>query len=105
MYSEQIELVVHYKTTTQSGAVTIAESTKTILGKKKSVNRSEFYAAYAVGLRLSHVWEIVPEEFTLADVTVDGKTYHATHIRYNGELYEIVRTYQVNEYALEITVQ
>jgi hypothetical protein len=104
MYSEQIELVVQYKTTTQSG-VEIAESTATILGKKKSVNRTEFYAAYGVGLRLSHIWEIIPEEFTLADVTVNGKTYHATHIRYNGELYEIVRTYQVNEYALEITVQ
>ena len=104
MYSEQIELVVQYKTTTQSG-VEIAESTATIKKKKKSVNRTEFYAAYGVGLRLSHIWEIIPEEFTLADVTVNGKTYHATHIRYNGELYEIVRTYQVNEYALEITVQ
>lgn len=104
MYSEQIELVVQYKRTTQSG-VKIAESTATILGKKKSVNRTEFYAAYGVGLRLSHIWEIIPEEFTLADVTVNGKTYHATHIRYNGELYEIVRTYQVNEYALEITVR
>lgn len=100
MYAEQIELVVQYK----NGAE-IKESTAEIFGTKKSVNRSEFYAAYGVGLRLSHVWEIIPEEFNLADITVDGVTYHATHIRYGGALYEIVRTYQVNDYALEITVR
>lgn len=100
MYAEQIELVVQYKNGTQ-----IAENSVAIMGTKKSVNRNEFYAAYAVGLRLSHSWEIIPEEFALADITVDGVTYHATHIRYNGELYEIVRTYQVNEYALEVVVR
>lgn len=100
MYAEQIELVVQYKDGTQ-----IAENSVAIMGTKKSVNRNEFYAAYAVGLRLSHSWEIIPEEFALADITVDGVTYHATHIRYNGELYEIVRTYQVNEYALEVVVR
>lgn len=100
MYAEQIELVVQYKNGTQ-----IAENSVAIMGTKKSVNRNEFYAAYAVGLRLSHVWEIIPEEFTLADITVDDVTYHATHIRYNDELYEIVRTYQVDDYALEIMVR
>ena len=100
MYAEQIELVVQYKNGTQ-----IAENSVAIMGTKKSVNRNEFYAAYAVGLRLSHSWEIIPEEFALADITVNGVTYHATHIRYNGELYEIVRTYQVNEYALEVVVR
>lgn len=105
MYAEQIELVTQYKRAISGGGVEVAENTATIFGTKKSVNRSEFYAAYAVGLRLSHIWEIIPEEFSLADITVGGVTYHATHIRYGGELYEIVRTYQVNDYALEITVR
>ena len=100
MKANAIELVVQYK----DGAE-IKENTAKIFASKKSVSRNEFYAAYGVGLKTGYIFVIHPSEFCLADLEVGGVVYSATHIRYNGTLYEIVRTYQKDNYNLEITVK
>lgn len=99
----KIELVTQYKDGT-----TIKEYKKEIFASIKSVARNEFYSAYAMGLRLKHVFVIHSWEFSVANypVTTDQvtTTYRPTHVRYNNELYEIVRTYEVERGQLEITV-
>ena len=100
----KIELVTQYKDGT-----TIKENTREIFASVKSVARNEFYSAYAMGLRLKYIFVIHSWEFSIADypVTTDQvtTTYHPTHVRYNNELYEIVRTYEVERGQLEITVK
>ena len=100
----KIELVTQYKDGT-----TIKEYTKEIFASIKSVTRNEFYAAYGVGLRLKHVFVIHSWEFSVADYPITTgqttPTYKPTHIRYDGDLYEIVRTYEVDRGQLEVTVK
>lgn len=100
----KIELVTQYKDGT-----TIKENTREIFASVKSVARNEFYSAYAMGLRLKYIFVIHSWEFSIADypVTTDEvtTTYRPTHIRYEGELFEIVRTYEVERGQLEITVK
>lgn len=100
----KIELVTQYKEGT-----TIKENKKEIFASVKSVARNEFYTAYAMGLRLKHIFVIHSWEFSCADYPVTTETvtttYHPTHVRYNGELYEIVRTYEVDRGLMEITVK
>lgn len=100
MRTDTITLVTQYKSGKQ-----VLENTQDIFGQRKSLKRNEFYAAYGVGLRPTYIFEINPAEFKLADITVAGKTYHATHIRFNGDLYEIIRTYEVDRFNMEITVK
>jgi hypothetical protein len=100
----KIELVTQYKDGT-----TIKENTREIFASVKSVARNEFYSAYAMGLRLKYIFVIHSWEFSIADypVTTDEvtTTYRPTHIRYEDELFEIVRTYEVERGQLEITVK
>ena len=98
----KIELVTQYKDGT-----TIKENSKEIFASIKSVARNEFYTAYGMGLRLKHIFVIHSWEFSIADklVTTAQVTYHPTHVRYNGELFEIVRTYEVERGTMEITVK
>lgn len=100
----KIELVTQYKEGT-----TIKENKKEIFASVKSVARNEFYTAYAVGLRLKHIFVIHSWEFSCADYPITTEqvttTYHPTHVRYNNELYEIVRTYETDRGLMEITVK
>jgi len=96
MRNEVIELVTQYKSGT-----TIAEKTVEVMAKRKSLGRTEFYAAYGVGLTVSHIFVINPAEYYLADQ--GGQ--HATHVRYNNKLCKIIRTYEKNRFEMELTVQ
>lgn len=95
MKAEKIELVTQYK----DGA-TIKEKAVEIFAKRKSVSFNEFYAAYGTGLRPKYIFAIYPGEYKLADV---GEA-SATHIRYGGKLYPIIRAYEVDRITMELTV-
>lgn len=95
MKSEQIELVCQYKDGKE-----IKENSVTIFAQKKSVKFNEFYAAVGVGLKPSLIFNIYPEEFSLADV--NGA--HATHIRYRGQLHPIIRAYEKNRFEMELSI-
>lgn len=100
MRDEKIVLVTKYP----EGAE-IKTNEAEIFAEKKSATRSEFYAAYAANLNVGFVFDIYPDEYCMADVTVNDKTYSATHIRYEGREYEIVRTFTKNENSMEVTVK
>lgn len=100
MKSETIELITQYKE-----GKTIKEFSQPIYAKSKSLSRNEFYSAYGVGLRPNRIFVVHPMEYQLADVRTEDKVYHATHIRFEGELFEIVRTYEVDRFNMEITVK
>lgn len=95
----KIELVTKYKRGTE-----VKEYTYKVWAKKKSLTRSEFYAAYAAGLKPQMIFDILPEEYRLADVSVNDVVYHATKVRFEGHEYGIIRTFERNRVSMEMTV-
>lgn len=67
---------------------------------RKSAGRSEYYAAYAVGLKPKFVLEIDPLDWE--SLTERGE--HANKVIYKGAEYNILRDYQTDESSLELTV-
>ena len=67
---------------------------------RKSAGRSEYYAAYAVGLKPKFVLEIDPMDWE--SLTEQGE--YANKVIYKGAVYNILRDYQTDESSLELTV-
>lgn len=99
MRNEVITLVTQYKEGKEK-----KENTVEIFASKESLSRSEFYASYGVGLRPQYVFNILPDEYYMAAVVIDGKTYNPTHVRYNNSEFAIIRTYEKNKSSMDMTV-
>lgn len=86
------------KITTDEAGDTVSETTwKEIFAEKKSIASQEFYQAHSEGLKPEFKFVIHPSEY---DRKVDGP-----HIRYDEELFKIIRTYEKDSESLEITVE
>lgn len=68
---------------------------------EKSVTRSEFYNALRNDIAVKTILEARIEDFELSEHIVDGKRKYATQIRYNGEVYDIVRTFKKSKSKIE----
>ena len=105
MRNDIIQVVTEYK----EGVELKCKISEEIFAEKKSVARSEFYAAQAAGLSAKLVFEMDPEEFEGCNVCVQegDKTekYYPGHVLYNGEKFEISRTYIKDSSSVEITVK
>lgn len=71
-----------------------------IFCSRKSAGRSEYYAAYAVGLKPRLILEIDPLDWE----SISEQGSQADKVLYNGVEYNILRDYQKNESSLELTV-
>ena len=81
----------------------IERVTEEIFCRKKSSTRSEFYGAYAVGLKPKFVLEIDLWDWE----NLSGKLpddIEPTRVGYRGIEYHILRRYQTNENTMELTV-
>lgn len=82
---------------------TIGRITEDIYCEKKSSTRAEFYGAYAVGLRPKFVLEIDPYDWEMVAEQLE-KGSVPTIVLYRGVEYTVLRSYQTNESAMELTV-
>ncbi len=88
----------------------IAEIEKDVFCSRKSAVRSEFYAAYAVGLKPRFVLQLDPMDWKAIldllpkDLPEDVKEIAPNKVRYCGSVYNIYRDYQTDESTIEITV-
>lgn len=80
--------VVRLITKTADGA-SVKESPHDVYADKKSVNRSEFYAAYAAGLNLKYIFVVDTEDYEDAD--------EPQMLEYHDRRYNIVRSYETDE--------
>jgi SPP1 family predicted phage head-tail adaptor len=72
----------------------LAESSRSVFANKKSVNRDEFYKAYANALRPTVAFDIRAAEYS-------GEQ----KLRHNGTDYMIIRTYSRNDETIELVCQ
>ncbi|MCL2695438.1 MAG: head-tail adaptor protein [Clostridiales bacterium] len=62
-----------------------------LFANRQPVHASEFHAAQAEGREVQHMFEVRPAEYT-------GETF----ARYDGQVYQIYRTYQKAENVIEL---
>ena len=70
---------------------------------RKSSARTEFYSAYAVGLKPRFILEIDPMDWEMMADRLPGPD-EPTMVRHGGNDYNILRSYQVDEGRMELTV-
>lgn len=86
-----INLIAETHTRNEYGVDITTETARKVFCSLKSVSRSDFYAAEQTGLALDHVFITNPVN------------YHGERIvEYQGNRYEITRTYQPSSDSLEI---
>lgn len=66
-----------------------------VYANKKSIKRSEFYQAYAAGYKPEKCFEVKTVEF-------DEDKY--THAKYEGTMYRILRSYEIDSEITEIVL-
>lgn len=82
---------------------------KTLFCGKKSVRSSEFYAATQVGFTPKYVLEFDLDDYqsSFINVTESGgktKIQEPTECIYDGQTYNIIRTYEPDNYTIEVTI-
>lgn len=83
----------------------IEKHEETVFCEKISCSRNEYYAAYAVGLRPKFMLSIFPPDFELGFVmNADGTVSEPTQVKYQGRVYNILRTYEKDMDTMELTV-
>ena len=101
VHNDEAKLV----TLTASGAQVTRTETP-VWCTKKSVSYKEFYAAVEVGINPTYIFEVDIDEY-LAAVHTDetsGKKTRPTELIFDGEKFNIIRTYEKVGGLMEITV-
>lgn len=73
-----------------------------IFVNEKSATRTEFYEALRAGVKIKTVLETRQEDWELSARTVSGKKEYATQLKYDGAIYDIVRTFKNDKSMIEI---
>lgn len=94
MRDNELTLIVHIA----EGARQMEYPT-TVWANRKATNRAEFYAAYDVGLKVSHTFDIDANDWLWA--AYNGVS--PTMVQYAGQRYNIIRTYEHGE-LVEVVV-
>lgn len=97
--NDQATLIVY----TRNKSVLIPNRTTKYCGKK-SVRYSEFYAATQVGMTPKYILEFDLEEYEDTYITTSDGKQIPTEIEYNGEHYNVIRTYEPDNYTIEVTI-
>lgn len=70
---------------------------------EKSVRHTEFYEALRSGMKPRIIFEVRLEDWELSKHQIDGKTYYAEKVEYDGEIYDVIRSYKRNKGFIQIT--
>ena len=95
-------------TLTAAGSEVTRNETEVFCGKK-SVNFKEFYAASQVGINPSYIFEMDISEYESAVIRTPNADQTVTVTRpteliYQGEKFNIIRTYETTNQLIEVTV-
>lgn len=92
--------------TLQANGSTVTRLETSVYCTRKSVSYKEFYAAVEVGINPTYIFEVDIDEY-LAAVVVDqvsGKKTRPTELIFEGEKFNIIRTYEKVGGIIEVTV-
>lgn len=93
MWRDVVELIDESASVNDIGDQVFAETSTQVFANKKSVRQSEFYQAFAHGLRPELMFEIRSIEYS-----------NQTSLRYKNKQYTILRTFSKNDEVTELVV-
>lgn len=93
MWRDVVELVNQTSSSNEYGDQVFAETSTTVFANKKSVRQSEFYQAFAHGLKPELMFEVRSIEYS-----------DQTSLRFNEKEYTIIRAYSKNDEVTELVV-
>lgn len=99
---EEAVLLVTKNTKDEDGFPVASVEEIPIFVREKSVMRAEFYEALRAGVQVKTVLETRAEDWEQSKRLVSGKKEYASQIRYDGEVYNIARTYRKGKSTVEI---
>lgn len=99
---EEAVLLVTENGKDEDGFAVPAEKEFPIFVQEKSAARTEFYEALRAGIQVKTVLETRQEDWEQSAHLVSGKKEYASRIRYDGSVYDIVRTYKNDKSRIEI---
>ena len=93
MWRDVVELIDQQASTNDIGDQVFAETSTQVFANKKSVRQSEFYQAFAHGLKPELMFEVRSIEYS-----------NQTSLRFNEKEYTIIRAYSKNDEVTELVV-
>ena len=94
LFRDVIKLISYTTTENELGDTIEVSTERQVFADKQSVRQSEFYQAAATGLR--------PElMFVVRTIEYNGET----RLKYNGKIYDIIRTYDKDGELTELVCQ
>ena len=69
---------------------------------EKSATRSEYYAAMQSGIQIKRVLEMRLEDWEQTAHLVGNRKEYATQLKYDGAIYDILRTYRKDKARIEV---
>lgn len=93
MWRDVVELVNQTSISNEYGDQVFAETSTQVFANKKSVRQSEFYQAFAHGLKPELMFEVRSIEYS-----------DQTSLRFNEKEYTIIRAYSKNDEVTELVV-
>lgn len=78
------------------------EHSADIYVEEKSATRMEFYEAMRAGIDVKLVLETRQEDFELSTHMESGSRAYARKVKYEGDTYDIIRTYKAGKAKIQI---
>lgn len=98
----EAELVWITRTKDKDGFPVEMEHSAEVYAAEKSIVRAEFYDAMRSGVEVKAVLEVRQEDYELSAHVTDGKKAYAGKVRYDGQTYDIKRTYKTGKSKIEL---
>jgi len=93
MWRDVVELIDQTSSSNEYGDQVFSETSTQVFANKKSVRQSEFYQAFAHGLKPELMFEVRSIEYS-----------NQTSLRFNEKEYTIIRAYSKNDEVTELVV-
>lgn len=74
-----------------------------IYAEERSVARQEFYEAMRTGIQAKMILSVRIEDFELSRHEEEGHAAYARKLKYQGEIYDIIRAYKTGKAKMELT--
>lgn len=93
MYNKVADLVYYTRSVDADGFTTKTEVSNKVSVGIESVGRTEKYTAMKADKNPTILFKMRKESWALSKHTVDGRSRYAEQIRYDGELFDVIRDY------------
>jgi SPP1 family predicted phage head-tail adaptor len=94
LFRDVIELVNVTESINDMGDIVNSQTTRTVFANKKSIRQSEFYQAFATGLKPELMFQIRQADYN-----------HEPKLIFNSKTFQIIRVFSKNDEIIELVCE